>query len=413
MNRLAALAVGLLLAAPASAETLADAIAKAHAGNPALAAARARHEAAAEAPAQARAAGLPTAFVEGGAAYDNQGYGKKASAAVSAALPVWTGGRVPAAVRAANADVEAGALALRDTEAALLEDVVSAYADLLYQQQAVEVARVGIARLERQLAEAQSRFNLGQATRTDVAQLDAQRASVVAALADAEGALASAAARYNAIVGEPSGVLSPEVPLPAGLPETLAEARGAADAANPLLLRQQKLVEAADARVSRERAERAPMLDLGGSYGRGNVLERGQAGYEAATAGVTLRLPLFTGGLVESRVRQARALWRAEQLEADAVGRDARRGADSAWAQLLAARNGLQANRLGLEAADLALRGVRSEYGFGLRTTLDILVADQSYTAAQLAVARSQRDLLMAQAALLRIVGRLTVASYG
>lgn len=409
------LGIALLAAAPTHAETLREAIAQAYATNPQLAAARARQEALVELPEQARAAGRPVAGISGTAGYDRLGYGRAASATATATLPIWTGGRVRSAVRAANADVAAGEQPFRDAEAEILQAVVTAYADLLYNQQAVEVARVGIERLDRQVAEAGSRYELGQATRTDVAQLEAQRASVVANLADAEGALVTAAATYRAAVGRDAGALSPEVQPPAQLPSTLEKAREQAEAANPLLLQQRRIVEAATARIGQARAERAPSLDLNGGYGRGGQLAGDNLrGFTAETsAGLSLRVPLFTGGLVPSRVRQAEATARAERFLVDAAEREARRGADAAWASLTAAQERLRASTDGLAAADLALKGVRSEYGFGLRSTIDILVADQSFRSAQLSVASARADVLIAQAALLRAAGTLNRESYG
>ncbi|WP_294310941.1 TolC family protein, partial [uncultured Sphingomonas sp.] len=267
----------LSAATPASAETLREAMAAAWEGNPELAAARARQEALAETPNQARAAGRPTAGATGNAGYDRLGYDgsgtrtgtTSALGGVNATLPIWTGGRVSSAVRAAKGDVAAGGEALRDVEADVLERVVGAYADLLYTQQAVEVARVGIARLDSQVAEARSRYGLGQATRTDVAQLEAQRASVVSNLVDAEGAAATAAAAYRAIVGRDAGMLDPTIAPPVALPRTLADARAAAEASNPLLLAQQRRVDAATARIDQARADGAPAVDLAGGYGRG------------------------------------------------------------------------------------------------------------------------------------------------
>ncbi|MEG8022147.1 TolC family protein [Sphingomonas aerolata] len=121
---------------------------------------------------------------------------------------------------------------------------------------------------------------------------------------------------------------------------------------------------------------------------------------------------MLTGGLVPSHIRQAEAMNRARRFEADAALREAVRSADAAWASLVAAQTRLQANIKGLAAADLALKGVRAEYGFGLRTTIDILVADQSYRGAQLAVAAARADMLVAQAALLRATGRLSPLAY-
>lgn len=402
------------MATPACGETLREAVATAYASNPELAAARARQEALAEAPEQARVLGRPSADGGATAGYDRLGVGRAVTVSVGATLPVWTGGRVSSAVRAANSDVAAGAEGLRDTEAAILESVVAAYADLLYNQQAVEVARVGIERLDAQVTEARSRFGLGQATRTDVAQLEAQRSSVVANMADAEGALATVAAAYRAIVGQPADVLSTDIPPPTALPTNLDTAREAAQARNPLLLQQRRVADAAAARIGRERAERAPFLALNGAYGYGGrITDERVRGYEAAaSAGLALRVPLLTGGLVSSRVRQAEATYRAERFQIDAAARQAIRAADAAWATLVAARDRLKANIDGLAAADLALKGVRAEYGFGLRSTIDILVADQSFRAAQLAVARGRSDVLIAQAALLRATGRLTGSAY-
>ncbi len=408
------LAAALTLAMPASGETLREALAEAWVSNPALAAARARQDALAETPEQARAAGRLAAAASGGAGYDDLGYGRAATGVVAATLPIWTGGRVPSAVRAASSDVAAGRERLRDTEQAVLEQVVEVYAALLFNQQSVEVARVGIERLDRQVEEARARFGLGQSTLTDVAQLEAQRASVAANLADGEGALATTQAAYRAIVGRAAGTLTaPADGTSPDLPRTLDDARGAAAASNPLLLAQRRALGASAARIDAARAEGAPALDASGGYGRGTRIGDAGGGFPfAGNAGLTLRIPLLTGGFVGSRVREARANWRADRFAVDAATREAERGTDAAWAALIAARMRLEAGVAGLKAADLALRGVRAEYGFGLRSTVDILIADQSYRGAQLDVARARADVLVAQAGMLRAVGGLTLAAY-
>ncbi|MBY8337675.1 TolC family outer membrane protein [Alteriqipengyuania sp. NZ-12B] len=406
--------VALVGAAPAQADTLRDAIAAAYATNPTLAEAQARQEALEEAPEQARAEGRPTLSAVAGAGYDDLGYGSAGSADLQAAMPIWTGGRVASSVRATTADVAAGAQVVRNREAAVLQQVVTAYADLLFAQEAVEVARIGIERLNRQVGEAQSRFDLGQATKTDVAQLQAQRSSVVANLADAEAALASARAAYRAVVGEEPGALEDDVPPPAMLPADLANARADAELANPRLLERLRIVDASEARIDRAHAEGAPSVELAGAYGRG-VQEIGGdlRGYDnAASVGVTLRIPLLTGGLVASRVREAEATARADRYAVRAELRETMRAVETAWATLQAAGQREEASRDGLAAAQIALDGVRAEYEFGLRSTIDILLAEQSYRSAQLALARARSDVLMAQAALLRATGHLDRAAF-
>ncbi|MXO64790.1 TolC family outer membrane protein [Altericroceibacterium endophyticum] len=404
----------LLCTAPVHAERLRDAIAAAYTTNPTLAEAQARQEALEEAPEQARAEGRPTLSATANGGYDDLGYGSAGSTDLQAAMPIWTGGRVSAAVRASSADVAAGEQVLRDSEAAVLQSVVAAYADLLFAQQAVEVARIGIERLDRQVGEAQSRFDLGQATKTDVAQLQAQRSSVVANLADAEAALASSRAAYRAVVGEDPGDLEAEVPPPARLPADIADARAAAELANPRLLERLRIVDASEARIDRARADGAPSVAPAGTYGRGVRETSGDLrGYDnAASVGVTLHIPLLTGGMVASRVREAEATTRADRYAVQAELRETMRSVETAWATLQAAGQREEASRDGLAAAQIALDGVRAEYEFGLRSTIDILLAEQSYRAAQLALARARSDVLVAQAALLRATGHLDRAAF-
>jgi len=410
-RRMILAAVSLCFAGTASAETLRDAIVAAYATNPQLAAAQARQEALAETPEQARASGRLTAEANGTGGYDRQDYGKGGGGSVAASLPIWTGGRVSSAVRAASGDVAAGAESVRDTQAAVLEQVVGAYANLLYAQQAVEVGRADIELLDRQVAEAQARFKLGQATRTDVAQLEAQRDSAVSTLADAEGAAAAISATYRATVGHNPGALDTRLTVPVTLPGTIDIAIARALESNPLVRQQRYAARADAARIDQQRAERNPFVGLGGTYGYAAGAGRSDNA-NAAVAGVTLRVPLLTGGLISSRVRQAEATYRADRFAVDAAERDATRSAETAWAMLAAAQGRAQANARRVEAAELALKGVRAEYAFSLRTTLDILIADESLRAAQLALARSRSDILINQAALLRAIGGLDLGAY-
>ncbi len=332
--------VALVAATPASAETLRQAIAAAWDGNPELAAARARQDALAETPNQARAAGRLTAAATGNAGYDRLGSNAtgvrtgstSALGGVTATLPIWTGGRVSSAILAAQGDVAAGGETLRDVEADVLERVVAAYADLLYTQQAVEVARVGIQRLDSQVAEARSRYGLGQATRTDVAQLEAQRASVVSNLVDAEGAVASAAAAYRAIVGRDAGTLEAVIATPAALaanPGRCARRGGGEQPAAPRPEAARRGGDGADrpgacGRCARRRsgwwlwAWRA----MGGRF-RHRLRQCGQCGPVASCPAADRRTRCVAGAPGGANAR-------AERFDADAAARGAVRAADTA-----------------------------------------------------------------------------------
>jgi outer membrane protein len=402
-------AAALLAATPAVAETLGEAVRATIAGNPTLAGAAARQEALVETPEQARALGRPTAAVDAGAGYDRFDYGRGGAGSAAATLPIWTGGRVGSAVRATSADVRAGDEGLRDTLALVLSDVVEAYADLLLQQQALAIAQAQIKLLDDQVAEANARFRLGTGTLTDVARLEAQADTARSTRASAEASREAAAARYRAVVGRDAGDLAMPAADLAHLPASRDEARTAAVARNPLYRQSLAARDAADARIGVARANGAPSVDLVGGYSYGVGSRRGFGnGYDrSAVAGLSLRVPLLTGGLVASQVRQARASARAAGYDVDAAGRNATRSVDTAWANLAAARARVTADTSAVTAAEKALAGIKAEYAYGLRNTLDIVIADQSLRAAQLSLAASRSDLLVFEAALLRGVGAL------
>jgi outer membrane protein len=301
----ACLAVALP-AAPVAAETLREAVAAATLGNPTLAAARARQDALAETPEQARAAGRLTAAADGSTGYDRFDYDRGGGGTVSASLPIWTGGRIAAQVRAAQGDVAAGEEGLRDAEAALLTQVIGAYAELLYDQQAVEIGKADIALLDRQVAEAQARYRLGKATRTDVAQLEAQRASAGATLAAAQATLDAATADYRAVVGHDPGALAPPPSL-GPVPATLEQARADALAANPLY---QQPARRRCGRRPYPASPCRPRADglLGGGYGYTMRIGGAGAGtaLRAANVGLTLHVPILTGGLVARKSARRR-----------------------------------------------------------------------------------------------------------
>ncbi len=401
-----------LIATPGSAETLAEAVRAAYAGNPTLAAAVARQDGLAQTVDQARAGGRLAAGADVSAGYDRFDYDGGGGATVSADLPIWTGGRVRNAVLAAQRDVSAGEQALRDTRAAVLESVVTVFADLLYDQQAVEIVEADIALLNHQVAEARARFRLGSSTRTDVARLEAQVASVRATRADATATLAVDGASYRAIVGHAPGVLTAPIEGIEGLPGTLDQARARALTGNPFYQQARIVALASATRIDVARSYGAPSVSLAGNYGYAARLGSGGSYNRAATGALTMHVPILTGGLVGAQVRQSRADFRAAQFDAEAAGREATRATDAAWALFVSRQAQAAANAESVAAAETALKGVRAEYAFALRSTLDILVADESLRGAELALARNQSDLLVAQALLLRATGRLDSAAF-
>ena len=283
----ATVCAGLVAAAvPAGAETLADAIALAYQNNPTLQAQRATQRALDETYVQARTGWRPTLNFTGGWQYsetatpsavaavtgpfdrngdgipDNQGRSDAAltRGGLTFTQPLWTGGRVAASVNASNADVLQGRENLRRVEASVLVSVIQAYSDTRRDQEALRIRQENVNVLTRQLQESQARFDVGELTRTDVAQSQARLSQAQALLQSAVAQLAITRAGYATVVGQNPGDLAPEPSLAYLLPTDPDEAYKVAEEQNPQLRAQQFAEQASRARVAGARAERMPTV---------------------------------------------------------------------------------------------------------------------------------------------------------
>ena len=405
---------------PAPAESLRDALAAAYGTNPTLRGQQATQRATDETAAQARAGWRPVVSVTAGTEYLREpnsiadfGAGainaNDAQASLNVTQPIYTGGRVRNAVRAADARVSAGQQGLRLTEAQTFQTVILAYMDVLRDQNILEVRRADLETLQLQVTETNSRFHLGaQVTRTDVAQAEAQQQQAAAALAAAEAQLEASRASYRAAVGEAPGTLAQPDSLP-GCPRSLEAAMAQAVSDNPALAQDLRLADASEADIDTARSGRLPTVGVQGSFGTiGPAAPLRPRTYQTqATAMLTFTQPLISGGLIDSQVRQAEAKHEADRQTADMAARQATAAVATAWSAAEAGARQIAANTGQVKAAETALRGNQLEYGYGLRTTLDVLIADENLRAAQVALAQSRHDTIVAQAALLAATGRL------
>jgi outer membrane protein len=423
------------VAAPAGAETLSDAIALAYQNNPTLQAQRATQRALDETYVQARAGwrptlgaqitanwaetqtpvggrgvdldgdGVPDSFGAGGVRRSNRGQG-----GLSFNQPLWTGGRVAASVNAANADVLRGREDLRRVETQVIASVIQAYADTRRDVETLRIRQENVNVLTRQLQESQARFDVGEVTRTDVAQSQARLSQAQAQLQQAEAQLAITRATYAALVGQNPGTLAPEPSLAFLLPGDPDEAYRIAEDYNPQLRAQQYAEVASRARLSGARAERMPNVSANVTVGHSGLIDpfdpRDNFGRQIS-ATITATVPIFNGGLTTSRVRQAAARNNADKITVEGVRRTVLQNVTQSWSQLIAARANISSSEEQVRAARIAAEGTRQEQQVGLRTTIDVLNAEQELRQAELNQVSSRRDEYVAAASVLASMGRL------
>lgn len=403
-----------LAAAPAAAETLDQTLAAAFAHSPALEAARARQDAADAGVAQARAEGNPSASVQGQIGYgriDPRGFfGLQAEnvtprvAQVGAEMPLFTGGRIGAAMAQAQAGREMAAIGTQAAALDLRLQVIGAYTQALAAREQVASYGAMIDTLQEAARHAQLMFKVGSATSTDVAQAQARLAEAEAGRAGAQGSLSEALARLEQLAGKP---IAPDAALPP--PPVVAtsadQAVTLAVAGNPHVAQARKAADMAEAGVRGAKAERMPTV---GAYAEAStVRDQFFPGYSADSASVGLRgqWKFFTGGRVGAKVDKAEAEARAAAADARLAEQGVRIAAVQGYQAVQTARAMLAAADQRAAATQEALRSTRLEVKAGAKPQLALLDATREAIAAETARISAQGQLLTAAYTLRSITG--------
>ncbi len=419
-----ALAAG---ATPAAADTLREALVSAYRTSPTLEAARAQLRASDETVAIERARGRPSVDASGGYtefvlqnAASFIAPDRQVTADLGLNVPVFQGGAVRNGIRAARNRVEAGRADLRGTESFLFTRVVAAYMDVIQQEALVALAINNVEVLTTNFQATSDRFEIGDLTRTDVAQSQSRLALAVGDLEGTRANLLTARENYIALVGQAPDELEPPPPLP-NLPDSPQIAVDVALANNPDLIAAVERAEAADIDIEVAGAGRLPSVSVVVGGGYQNFLGTlgavpGQNVDQAATsaqAGLRLSVPLFQGGLTAARQRQATALANVALEQVIALERDIIAEVRAAYASWRAANEIIESSLVAVDAAALGLEGVRAENTVGNRTVLDILDAQRELLSARVQLITARRNAYVAGFNLLAAMGRAEARDLG
>lgn len=334
-----------------------------------------------------------------------------ASASLVLEYLLYDGGARQFAVQAAEETVLATREQLVSLEQQVLLDAATAYLNVWRDLQVVGVRERNVRVITQQLRAAQDRFEVGEDTRTDVAQAEAQLAQARSQLAAAQGALDISRELFNLAVGRyPNGLAGPGS-LP-NLPRSEAAAQALARQEHPAIRALQHEVTAAELGIEQARAGIRPQLTIDGTLtevleNSANPFAEGSSG----SVGITLSQPIYRGGQLLSLERQSRAQAAAVRASLSQQVRLNLQGVGNAWAGMEIASAQIQAADQQIEAAELAFRGVQEEASLGARTTLDVLDAEQDVLDARISRIQAQADLYLSCYQLLSAAGLLTVSN--
>ncbi len=419
------------------ADTLREALVNAYLTNPTLAAARAQQRATDETVPIAKADGRPnvnnqtthTEFLK-----QNQtsfiSPSRQLTSGVNLTVPVYSGGSVRNSIKAARKRVEAGQANLRGTESALFSNVVATYMDVIRDQAIVGLNANNVEVLETNLQATSDRFEIGDLTRTDIAQSDSRLAIARSDLQSAQANLIRSKEIYIQLVGNPPGNLEAPPPLP-NLPASPVDAVEIALASNPDIIAAREQIEASRYDIRVADGGKLPRVNVFANGGYSNFL--GTLGdfagpdnipgtaddiaqsqtQTSADAGVRLTIPLYQGGRPGALVRQSQARYSAALEQAIAVERDVISQTRAAYSSWRAALQVIESSQQAVEASALSLEGVRAENSVGNRTILDILNAEQELLRAQVQLVTARRNAYVAGFTLLAAMGRAEARDLG
>jgi len=416
-----------LVPCAAESETLESALVEAYRNNPSLNSQRAATRATDENVPQALAGYRPklTATAIGGE--QTLSTTSKVSATPNAVYATITGTNSPISVggtitqtlyngfqtanktRQAESQVLAARSTLRVTEETVLLNAATAYMNVLRDGAILDLQRRNVEVLQEQLRQTRDRFNVGEVTRTDVAQAESRLAAGRSQVLTAEANYKASVATYRQVIGTEPRNLTPGTPVDRFSPHTLPGAISTATASHPSVTMAQYNVDAATLAVKVAEGQLYPTLSVQGSFTQSWLSTQALSimnQYDASLLG-TLSVPIYQGGAEYSAIRQAKETLGKTRLDLDTARDAVRQNVVQSWGQLDAAKSNIDATTSQVQAAEIALNGVREEARVGQRTTLDVLNAQQELVNARVALVTAQRDRVVASYTLLAAVGGL------
>lgn len=415
--KLTTLGVFISVASPGFATSLTDTLIQTYQTNPSLRVGRSGLQATDEDARQSKGALKPNltsniSVERSDTSLTNQNTTPTTSASIRSSIPIYAGRTGLQRIEQSRYNILAQRQALKAVEQTVLLDAVTAFMDVRRDQRNVQLALNSVRVLNEEVRAARERFEVGEVTRTDVAQADSRLAASESTLQESRAALKRSINFYIATVGSPPKNLRTPPPAPK-LPASAKAAEAIAIAKHPSILQQQFVVSAAEKSVKIARGNKLPAVSATATLSRSNNHTTiGGSGRNKQTVG-TIRLDikqtLYQGGQLNSVERQALALLDQEKAELQLAGVQIRQNVQSHYATWVASSARIQARQKQVRAARIAFEGTTEEAKLGARTTLDALDAEQELLQAQFELVSAIRDEYVNAYSVLSTMGLLTV----
>lgn len=329
------------------------------------------------------------------------------SASLTINQTLYNGNQTANRTRAAESQVSGSREALRVLEQTVLLQAATAYMDYLRDSATLEVQRSNVRVLEQTLKQTRDRFNVGEVTRTDVAQSEAQLAAGRTQALTAESNLTTTRANFRRIIGNEPAALAPGSPVDRFLPGTLGSAVNLSLVENPNVTAAMFGIDVNYLQVKINEGALLPTVTVQAAVSQSTQQTLTVFRTQTASAIATASVPIYQGGAEYSLIRQSKENLAQQRLNLETTRDQTRANVVQAWGQLEAGKAQVKSAQAQVTASEIALNGVREEAKAGQRTTLDVLNAQQALVNARVALVTAQHDRVVASYSVLNAVGRL------
>jgi outer membrane protein len=330
------------------------------------------------------------------------------TASLTVSQTLFNGFQTDNLTRRAESTVYSQRETLRYTELTVLYNAVQAYMNVLSNTATLELNRNNVEVLEEQLRQTRDRFNVGEVTRTDVAQAEARLAGARSQVSAAESALRTSIGIYRQNIGVEPRQLAPGRPLDRFVPPNLDAAIAIGLREHPQIVSAIHAVDAAEAQVKVLEGQLAPQVSLQGSLSQVYDQTGPNQSFFVGFVGGRLNIPIYEGGQTYAQIRQAKETVGQTRIQVDQVRDQVRAQIVDFWGRLEAAKAQVIAAQAQVQANEVALNGVREEARVGQRTTLDVLNAQQELLNSRVNLIVAQRDRVIFSYGVVQAIGELT-----
>ena len=294
-------------------------------------------------------------------------------------------------------------------EQEVLLSAINAYSGLILAREKLDINEKNLNLLNRQVENDKIRLDRGQITITDLAQSESSLAGAQAQFTQAQSDLLIAKLTYENIIGKiinPNDLQKNSNSI-VNIPTSLNEAIDLSKQNNPDIKIAKFDLEQSEKDLAIAKSDLAPTasLSLERSYAEdvsSTIDER-----EKDVLKATVSWPFYSGGKKFSTINKNSNLSTRQRLLLDDAVRTNETNVSSMWSSLESSKSFLASVKAQVRAAQIANDGIVAEYERGSRTTLDVIQSNALLLSAQISLASSEKNYLMAQYNLLKAVGLL------